>query len=102
MIKNSKPLSMAESLEYLNKDEKNVVEVIGFIKKFTNLKVKDAKELRKNLENLNLIKMDEKHIVKIIDFLPKDSQELNKIFTDVSLDEDETKKILDTIKQFKL
>jgi DNA-directed RNA polymerase subunit F len=101
MIKNIKPLSMAESLEYINKDEGSGADVIGFIKKFTNLETKDAKELKKNLKNLKLIKMNDNNIVKIIDLLPKNSEELNKIFTDVNLDEDETKKILDTVKQHK-
>ena len=101
MIKNSEPLSMAESLEYVKKDEGSGAEVIGFIKKFTNLKIKDAKEMRENLEKLDLIKMNNTHISKIIDIFPKDSEELNKIFNDVGLDEDETKKILDTIKKSK-
>ena len=100
MIKNSKPLSIAESLEYIKEDEGSGAEVIGFIKKFTKLKLKDAKELRKNLIKLDLIKMNGGHMVKIIDLLPKNSEELNKIFTEVGLDEDETKKILDTVKQF--
>jgi len=101
MIKNIKPLSMAESLEYINKEEGSGADVIGFIKKFTNLKTENAKEMRKNLKNLELIKMNNNHITKIIDLLPKNSEELNKIFTDVSLDEDETKKILDTVKKHK-
>ena len=41
------------------------------------------------------------HIVKVIDFLPDDAESLNKIFTDVSLDEDEAKKILDVVREFK-
>jgi DNA-directed RNA polymerase subunit F len=45
--------------------------------------------------------MKSDYIVKIIDTLPENSEELNKIFIDVSLDEDETRKILDTIKKFK-
>jgi len=101
MIKNIKPLSMAESLEYINKDESSGAEAIRFIKKFTNLKVENAAKLRKNLKDLDLIKMNDNYMVKIIDLLPKNSEELNKIFTDVSLDEDETKKILDTVKKHK-
>ena len=40
-------------------------------------------------------------ISKIIDILPDKAEEVNKIFIDISLDENETKKILDTIKEFK-
>ena len=47
------------------------------------------------------MKINEKHIAKLIDILPETAEEINKIFNDVELDEDETKKILDTIKEFK-
>jgi len=101
MIKNSEPLSMAEALEYMKKDEGTETEVIGFIKKFNKLKSKEAKELRQEIDTLNIIKIKPEYTVKMIDLLPESPEELNKIFVDVSLDEDETKKILDTIKKFK-
>jgi DNA-directed RNA polymerase subunit F len=101
MIKNSEPLSMAEALEYAKKSEESETEIIGFIKKFSDIKPKDAKELRKELEALGIIKIKTDYAVKIIDILPENAEELNKIFADVSLDEDETRKILDTIKKFK-
>jgi DNA-directed RNA polymerase subunit F len=100
MIKNSEPLSMAEALEYVKKGEAET-EIIGFIKKFNKLKAKEAKELRREVESLNIMKVKPEYVVKIIDILPETPEELNKIFVDVSLDEDETKKILDTIKKFK-
>ncbi len=100
MIKNDKPLSMAETMEYAKKDEAGK-EVVGFIKKFTKLKPAEAKELRKKLQKLDLIKLNEKHIVKLVDFLPDDSEEVNKIVVDSNLNEDEIKKILETIKEFK-
>ncbi len=101
MIKNSTPLSMAESLEYIEKDKKSENPVRDFIKKFVKISPKEAKELRKKLEGLNIIKMNDVNISKLIDVLPEKSEEVNKIFTDVGLDEDETTKILDTIKEFK-
>ncbi len=100
MIKNSEPLSMAEVIGYTTKDE-NESEIIGFIKKFNKLKTKDAKELRQEIEGFGMMKIRPEFIVKIIDMLPETAEELNKIFIDVSLDEDETKKILDTIKKYK-
>ena len=45
--------------------------------------------------------MKPEDLVKIIDTLPEDSENLNKIFNDISLDEDESKKILQTIKENK-
>ncbi len=97
MINESKPISMAESAEYLDKDS----EALQFIKKFVTLKPKEAGELRKKLEGLDLMKLDENHISKIIDLMPNKAEELNKIFIDIGLNEDETKQILNTVKEFK-
>jgi DNA-directed RNA polymerase subunit F len=101
MIKNSEPLSMAEVVEYIKKSEESETEIIGFIKKFNKLKSKEAGELRKEIEALEMMKIKQEYIIKIIDILPETVEELNKIFVDVSLEEDETKKILETIKKFK-
>jgi DNA-directed RNA polymerase subunit F len=100
MIKNTNSLSMAEALEYIKKIEEES-EAAAFIKKFTKITPKEAKEIRKKINEFGLIKVREEQISKIIDILPEDAQDLNKIFIDVSLDEDETNKILDTIKQYK-
>jgi DNA-directed RNA polymerase subunit F len=96
MIKSNKPLSMAESTEYLEKESNAMI----FIKKFSTLSAKDAKEMRKKLEDLKLIKMNDSNISKIIDLVPERAEEVNKIFIDVGLDENETKKILDVVKEF--
>ena len=101
MIKNSEVLSMAEAIEFIKKDEEKETDIIGFIKKFNKLKAKDAKELKQEIEKMEIIKIKPEYVVKIIDILPDSPEELNKIFVDVSLDEDETKKVLDAIKKFK-
>jgi DNA-directed RNA polymerase subunit F len=101
MIKNSEPFSMAEAIEYIKKDEEKETEIVGFIKKFNKLKAKEAKELKQDIERLDLIKIKPEYAIKIVDILPDSSEELNKIFVDVSLDEDETKKILESVKRFK-
>lgn len=100
MIRNSEPLSMSESLGYLDKDEKSK-ELEKFVKNFTKLKSEKAEELRKNLSELKIIKLNQNHICKIIDFLPANGEDLNKVANDANLDEDETKKVLDTVKEFK-
>lgn len=92
---------MAESLEYIEKEKKAEKPAADFIKKFVKLTPKKAKELRKKLEDLNEMKLNEVNISKLIDILPDKAEEVNKIFIDISLDENETKKILDTIKEFK-
>jgi DNA-directed RNA polymerase subunit F len=101
MIRNSEPLSIAEALEYIKKDGENESEIVGFMNKFNKINAKQAKELRKEIEGFDMIKMKPEYIVKIIDVLPESSEELNKIFVDVGLDEDETKKLLEAIKKFR-
>jgi len=101
MIKDIKPLSMIEVSKYLEKSEEKEKDLMEFIKKFSKLSLKEAEELRKKIEGLELIKIKPEHISKIIDLIPENEQDLNKIFIDVNLDEDETKKILETVKEFK-
>jgi len=91
---------MAEALEYIKKGE-GETDVVGFIKKFNKLKLKEAKELKQEIEKLNILKINPEYLVKIIDILPETEEDLNKIFIDTSLDEDERQKILETIKKFK-
>ena len=92
---------MAEAIEYIKKDKDSETDVIGFINKFVKMKPAEAKEMREKLVALNLMKLKTEYIVKIIDLLPENQEELNKIFVDVSLDEDEIKKILDIVKEYK-
>jgi len=98
MIKKSTPLSMVEATKYLGKDKENIK---GFIGKFNKLKSKEGEEFRKKLRELNLMKVNDNQISKVIDIIPATTEEVHKIFTDISLNEDETKKIIDVVKQFK-
>jgi DNA-directed RNA polymerase subunit F len=99
MIKDNISISMAESVKYLGKEEKHS-ELKGFIKKFVKITPDDAAELRKKIEGLNLIKMKSEHTSKIIDLLPEKAEDLNKIFNDLNLNEDETQKILGAVKEY--
>ena len=101
MIINKEPISMAEALKYMKQDETIETDIIGFIKKFQKIKKGEAEELRKKLKALELMKVKEEHITKIIDLMPENKEDLNKIFVDISLDEDETQKIINTIKKVK-
>jgi len=101
MIKNNEQLSMVEVAEYIKKTEDSEKDLIGFMKKFIKLNLKEAKKLKKKIEELELIKVKPEHIIKIIDLIPENAEDLNKIFIDISLDEDEKRKILETIKEFK-
>jgi DNA-directed RNA polymerase subunit F len=101
MIRKFESLSMAETLMYLDEKEENQAEVIKFIKKFVKISPEEAQKIRKKISELGNIKIKDEHISKIIDLLPEDSESINKIFTDVSLDENETKELLKIISEFK-
>ena len=101
MIEKKEPLSMAEALEYIKKSENSEKGAAEFIKKFTKLNSKEAVELKKKIESLGLIKLKPEYIAKIIDLIPESIGDLNKVFMGVSLDEDESKKIFEAIKQFR-
>ena len=101
MIKYREPLSMAESMEFIEDKKDSEADIKKFIKKFVKLKTDEAKKLRKKISDLGLIKIKNEDISKVIDTLPENREGLNKIFTEVSLDEDESKKILETVDEFR-
>ena len=101
MIRYREPLSMTESLEFIEDKKDSEADIKKFIKKFVKLKSEDAKKLREKLSLLGLLKLKQEYIAKIIDIMPENQENLNKIFTDVGLDEDESKKILETIEEFR-
>ncbi|MBD3252753.1 hypothetical protein GF386_03420 [Candidatus Pacearchaeota archaeon] len=100
MIIDRTPLNFNEVKEILKEipenEKKQQVEV--FLKKFLKTKSEQAKKIKEDLDKLDILKLKREHIVKIIDLLPEDASDLNKIFTDISLNDDETKKILEVIK----
>jgi len=103
MILDRTPINMNE-VELIMKDiadsgKKEEMEL--FLKKFLKTKPIQAKKIKEELEKLDSIKIKREHIVKIVDLLPEDTSDLNKIFTDISLNEDENNKILEIIKNSK-
>ena len=101
MIKHRDALSMAESMQYIGDGKDSEAELKKMIKKFVKTKPEEAKKLREKLSSLNLLKLKSESISKIIDIMPENKDDLNKIFADISLDEDETKKILEAIQEFR-
>jgi DNA-directed RNA polymerase subunit F len=99
MIKDNTIISMSESVRYLGKEERDA-DLKGFMKKFIKLSPEDAVKLRKEIDGLKLMKVKQEHIAKIMDFLPEKAEDLSKIFNDINLDEDETKKILAAVKEY--
>ena len=101
MIKENISISMAEVGGYLNKKFESDALMLGFIKKFNKLNKKDSLEMRLKLESLAMIKMRPESISKIIDLIPLDADDLNKIFSGISLEEEEIKNILEIVKEFR-
>ena len=103
MILERTPLNMSEVEEMLKSisDSDKKEEMRLFLKKFVKIKPERARKIKKELENLDSIKIKREHVVKVVDMLPADASDINKIFTDVSLNEDEVSKILDIVKNSK-
>lgn len=97
VINEERPIMISEVYSLLRNSESDL-ELKKFIEKFGKPTPEKDVELKKSLENLNLLKLKDRHIVKIVDFKPKTAVELNKIIFDVSLDNEETTKILKIIK----
>lgn len=104
MIVEKSSISLAETKEILKEIETEKSKKIGsFIKKFVKIKDEDAKKLRAELEKLDIPKIGRDERTKIIDILPEDAEDLRKIFsgTDISLNQEETTKILDIVQKFR-
>jgi len=99
MIKSMKPLSLIEAKELVGESENKQLE--QHLKRFIKLKKQEAGKLRKELEELENLKIKGEYIVKIIDLLPEDASDVNKIFVDVSLDENEIKQILEIVGKYR-
>jgi len=98
-IKEERPIMMAEVVALVGDSEKAEA-IKKFIKNFNKMPIKKAIEIQKELKALDLIKLKDMHVVKIVDFMPKDASELNKVVSDVSLDQEEVTKILDVVKKY--
>lgn len=101
MIKNTIPLSLTEVKELIKDDGEEKNELKAFLKKFAKLDLKDVKKLREELESSGIIRIKAEHIAKIADFLPEDASDVNKIFIDTSLEENEINKIIEIVKKYR-
>ena len=101
MIKENNSLSIVEALEYADSKNESEAKIKKFMVNFKKLDIKEAKNLREKIKGMELLKVGDSHISKIIDLVPENKEDLNKIFTEVSLDEDESKQILDVIEEFR-
>jgi DNA-directed RNA polymerase subunit F len=92
-------VSIAEAGSYVENLEENIL-LKDYFKKFTKLSKEKADKLKEEIKSLNNLKINEEKVIKIVDFLPKEAEEVHKIFTDVSLSEDETNKIIEIVKNY--
>ena len=103
MIYDRIPLNLNEVQEILENipDSDRKEEIKIYLKKFLKTKKEQAEKIKQGLEEMDLLKLKREHIVKIIDLMPEDASDLNKIFIDVSLNEEEINKILELVKNNK-
>ena len=99
MILDKKPLTLAEVTNLIGDSEK-AEGMKKFIKTFNKMKLEDAMKMKEELEALDLIQLKEDHIVSLVNFVPKDSVELNKVLSGVSLNQEEVDKILNVTKNY--
>jgi len=96
VIREERPITMAEVVSMAGEGEKSE-KIKQFIRSFPVVDVKKALAIKEALANLEILKLKERHLVKIVDFLPSTAAELNKILSDVSLDQEEVEKILGAV-----
>ena len=100
MILDRTPINLNEVQEILNnvEDNEKKEEMVTYMTKFLKTKPAQAKKIKEDLEAMDMLKLKGEHVVKIVDLLPKDASDLNKIFIDVSLSEEEVNKVLEIVK----
>ena len=97
MILAKKPLSLAEVKELRKKTEEDKPIDI-YLDKFCNATKEKAKKMTEQITALNNPKIRDEQIVKIIDIMPEDAEDLNKIFNEMGLTEEEANAVLSIVK----
>ena len=100
------PLMMAELKEELKNIKKRDEELNfraektqEYLDQFTVLKEKEAKDLFKTIEALDIPRMKPEHIVKIIDIMPTSADEVKSVLQGytITVSKDNLKRIADAI-----
>ncbi len=99
MILEKIPVTMAEVKEVVVKLEERQA-LKDYMKKFTKLSKDKAEKLIEEVKALKNLKIKEENLVKLADFLPRDAEDLNKVFTEVNLNEEEINAILEITKKY--
>lgn len=99
MILDQKPISLAEVKEYIKNIDENK-QMADYLRKFSKLSKDKADSLMKEIKAINNPKINEAGIIKIADILPQDAEELNRLFSEVNLTEEEANAILNVVKNY--
>lgn len=99
MIQSKTPVTLAEVKEIVKGLEEKQ-ELQAYLKKFTKLTKEKSEAIRKDIAGLNNPKIKEENIIKVADYVPKDAEDLGKIFTEISLNEEEINAILEITKKY--
>jgi DNA-directed RNA polymerase subunit F len=106
-IINEKPVSINEIKVYVDSIKKREKELNFRAKKVEEYlnnvaKLKKAPDFRKNLEGLDISRLREKSIVHIMNICPKESDSLKSVLSseNLTLKEDDLKKILDVVNKY--
>lgn len=99
IILNRTPVTLGEAKSLVNDLDENK-NLSDYFKKFSKVSKEDCLKLVEEIKSLNNLKVREENIIKIADFLPETSEDVNKIFNDVSLTEEEINAILAIVKKY--
>jgi DNA-directed RNA polymerase subunit F len=103
-----RPITMAELSEDLisleKKEELNFRsnKTKAYLNSFKIIPFKEAKELAKKIEDLEIPRLKERQVVKIIDTMPQTLDELRMIFSGetTTVNDDNLKKIIEVMKEY--
>lgn len=100
MILNKTPLTLAQVKAYASDTlEENKV-LADYLKAFEKLTKEKAESLASEVHALNNPKIKDELVVKVVDLLPQDAEDVNKIFLENSLSEEETGALLAIVKKY--
>lgn len=109
IVVEEKPMSMAEVKEFLEEKKKEKKELnfrenksLVYINSFIKAKSKEAENIKKDLEKLEITRLKDKHIIKIIDMVPKSVDELKVILSgeELTLKSEDLNKIIEVINKY--
>jgi len=96
-------IDLKEKLETIKKSRELSFrgnKTLGYLQQFVKTSKKDAEELRKKLNGLEILRLKDKHITKIIDIHPEDQESLKVILSgdNVTVKQEDMKKVLECLK----